>query len=302
MRFHKGEEHPEEDKNFVQQLAKLGDLYVDHAFGAAHRAHASTASIAAYFPGKAAAGFLMQEEIKFLGDTLIHPKRPFCALIGGAKISTKYGVIEALMNKADVVMIGGGMAYTFLIAQGIAIGNSIYEVDFVPKARELLASSGQGKARLLLPKDLVITDLIKQEPLFHVIQASAGIPQGRQGVDIGPDTVQAYAGELRKAATILWNGPVGVFEIPAFAKGTDAIAHVLAQLSATTIVGGGDSIAAVQAAGVADKISHLSTGRRSYFGIYRIRNVAGNRRIIRGCGKISQILIVIKYLNANQLI
>lgn len=260
LRFHRGEEHPDEDKSFVQQLAKLGEIYVNDAFGTAHRAHASTAVITTYFPEKAAAGFLLEKEIKFLGETLINPKRPFCALIGGAKISTKCGVIEALMNKADVVLLAGGMTYTFLIAQGIAIGNSIYEEDFIPKARELLAASGKGKARLVLPKDLVITDLIRQGARFHVIPATAGIPDGRQGVDIGPETIQAYAAELRKAATILWNGPVGVFEVPAFAKGTNAIAHVLAQLPAITIVGGGDSIAAVQAAGVGDNITHLSTG------------------------------------------
>lgn len=260
LRFHEGEEHPDKEPQFVENLAKLGDVYVNDAFGTAHRAHASTALIAKYFPGKAATGFLMENEIKFLGETLLKPKRPFCALIGGAKISTKCGVIEALMKKADVVLIGGGMAYTFLKAQGISIGNSIHEDSFLDKAKELLAASKQGQARLILPIDLVVAAQVKEDSPFHIIEASAGIPQGMEGVDIGPQTVQLFAHELKAAATILWNGPVGVFEIPTFAKGTNAIAHILAEVPAISIVGGGDSIAAVHTAGVSGRISHLSTG------------------------------------------
>lgn len=255
LRFHNGEEYPDKDPNFAAQLAKLGDFYVNDAFGTAHRAHASTAIIAQYFPGKAAAGFLLEKEIKFIGDTLLNPKRPFCALIGGSKISTKSGVIEALLKKADTVMIGGGMAYTFLKAQGIAIGESIHEDDFLPKARELLAAKN-----LMLPKDIVITDEIKEDASIHIVEANKGIPKGFQGVDIGPETVNEFARILRKASTMLWNGPVGVFEMPVFAKGTNAIAHLLPQIKGTTIVGGGDSLAAVQAAGVANSITHLSTG------------------------------------------
>ncbi len=260
LRFHRGEEHPDEDQNFVKQLAKLGDVYVNDAFGTAHRAHASTAAVAGFFQGKSAAGFLLEKEIKFLGETLAHPKRPFCAIIGGSKISTKCGVLEALMQKADVVMIGGGMAYTFLKAQGIAIGNSIHEDDFLDKARELLALSGKGRGRLLLPRDIVIADSIKAGATTRVVNVQAGIPEGYEGVDIGPSTIEYFASELKQAATVLWNGPVGVFEIPTFATGTNAIAHILAQLKAITIVGGGDSIAAVQAAGMADRMTHLSTG------------------------------------------
>ncbi len=261
LRFHRAEEHPEEDENFVRQLASLGDIYVDDAFGTAHRAHASTVSIAKYFPGKAAAGFLMEKEINFLGETLANPKRPFCALLGGSKVSTKCGVIEALMKKADIVLIGGGMTYTFLKAQGIPIGNSIHEDDFLDKARELLVLSGKnGYARLLLPQDIVVADALNENADTRMIKCSQGIPDGYEGVDIGPNTFDLYAAELRKAATVLWNGPVGVFEIPLFAKGTNALAHLMAGLSAITIVGGGDSIAAMQAAGVADKITHLSTG------------------------------------------
>lgn len=260
LRFHHSEEHPDEDEAFVKQLAQLGDLYVNDAFATAHRNHASTAAVARFFPNKAAAGFLLEKEIQFLGETLSHPQRPFCAIIGGSKISTKCGVIASLMSKADLVLIGGGMTYTFLQAQGIAIGDSIHEDSFLTEAKELLKESEEKGGRLMLPKDLVIADKIKEGAKIRVISSKAGIPPGFQGVDIGPETIQKYAVELRKAATILWNGPVGVFEVPAFAKGTNAIAHILAELNAVTVVGGGDSIAAIQAAGVADKMTHLSTG------------------------------------------
>lgn len=260
LRFHRGEEHPDQDEAFVAGLAKLGDLYVNDAFGTAHRNHASTAVIAKFFPGKAAAGFLMEKEIAFLGETLKDPKRPFCAIIGGSKLSTKYGVVEALMKKADVVLVGGGMAYTFLKAQGIPIGNSIHEDEFLEKARQLLEDSGKGRGRLVLPKDIVVAKEIKEGADFKIVESMKGIPDGYEGVDIGPETVAHFASELSDAATVLWNGPLGVFEIPAFARGTNAIAHVLAELKAVTIVGGGDSVAAVQAAGLADKFSHLSTG------------------------------------------
>ena len=260
LRFHMGEEYPEKDPEFVKKLARLGDLYVNDAFGTAHRAHASTALIAKLFPQKSAAGFLMQEEVHYIGDAISHPKRPFYAIIGGAKISTKCGVIEALLKKADAIFIGGGMTYTFLKAQGKPIGDSIHEDSFLEKARTLLESSGKGQGRLFLPTDIVVTQQLKEDAAFKVVKAEDGIPDGFQGVDIGPETIINYSKELKDAATIVWNGPLGVFEMPQFAKGTNAIAHVLGQLKATTIVGGGDSIAAIQAAGVADKITHLSTG------------------------------------------
>ena len=260
LRFHPAEEHPEEDEDFVKQLSSFGDIFVNDAFGTAHRAHASTAAIAKYFKGRSAAGFLMEKEIKFLGDALQNPKRPFYAILGGSKISSKCGVIEALMNKADAIFIGGGMTYTFLKAQGIEVGNSIHEDDFLDKARELLSLSGKGRGRIVLPTDIVVADRVAIGAQMHTVKCVEGIPNGYEGVDIGPDTVEAYAVELRKAATLFWNGPVGVFEIPAFAKGTNAIAHIIAQLSAVTIVGGGDSIAAINAAGVSDNITHLSTG------------------------------------------
>lgn len=260
LRFHQGEEHPDEDPNFAKQLASMGDFYVNDAFGAAHRAHSSITEIAKYFPGKSATGFLLEKEISFLGKALLEPRRPFCAIIGGAKISTKIGVIESLLHKADVLLIGGGMAYTFYKAQGWSIGNSLHEDAFVAKAKDLLKISGNGAARLILPLDNVVADKVEDGAVTKITNASEGIPEGYQGVDIGPKTIQKFTEELKKASTILWNGPLGVFEIKEFAKGTNAIAQVVSELNATTIVGGGDSIAALQQAGLADKISHLSTG------------------------------------------
>lgn len=260
LRFHRGEEHPDEDPSFVESLAKFGDLYVNDAFGTAHRAHASTATICRYFPGKCAAGFLLASEIRFLGEALTHPKRPFCALIGGAKISTKCGVIHALMEKADHVLIGGGMAYTFFKAQGIPIGSSIHEDSFLEQAKDLLKLSEKLGGRLILPKDLVIARQISPPMDISTIDVAQGIPEGCQGVDIGPKTLAHFSQVLGRAATILWNGPVGIFEVPAFAKGTNEIASLLAKSKAVTIVGGGDSLAAVQAAKLADKMTHLSTG------------------------------------------
>lgn len=260
LRFHRGEEHPEEDPQFVKQLAKLGDLYVNDAFGTAHRSHASTAEIAEYFPNKAAAGFLMEKEIEFLGNAVLSPKRPFYALIGGAKISTKIGVLTSLLKKVDVLMIGGGMAYTFFKAQGIAIGDSICEDDLLDKARQVIDESRKCGVKLLLPLDNVIADKLDKDANTQIVDSRNGIPAGFQGVDIGPKTIQQYSEELKKAATILWNGPFGVFEIGKFAKGTKAIADTIANVKATTIVGGGDSIAALQDAGVMDNITHVSTG------------------------------------------
>jgi phosphoglycerate kinase len=259
LRFHPGEEHPDKEPGFVDALASLGDVYVNDAFGTAHRAHASTVGVPKKFPGKSAAGFLMDKEIFWFNKLLKQPHRPFCAMIGGAKISTKCQMIEALIDKADEVLIGGGMTYTFMKAQGIAIGNSIHEDSFLEKARELI-NKHVKTGKLVLPVDIVVADRLDQNAKFHVVPYSQGIPDGYEGVDIGPDTIELFAVHLEKARTVFWNGPFGVFEVPQFAKGTGAIAHVLAQISAETVVGGGDSIAAVQEAGVSGKISHISTG------------------------------------------
>lgn len=260
LRFHKGEEKPEEEPSFVNSLAELGDVYINDAFGTAHRAHASTTLIAQFFPDKAAAGFLLEKEIAYLGATLLNPKRPFCAILGGAKISTKFKVIESLMQKADVLLIGGAMAYTFLKAEDIPVGHSLVENDFLGVARQLMGVSEQSRCRLILPIDLVVAREIDSQAEKRIVKVIEGVPEGFQGVDIGPETIELYAQEIKQATTVFWNGPLGVFECPPFDNGTNAIAKILAESSATSIVGGGDSAAAVEKAGVADRMSHISTG------------------------------------------
>jgi phosphoglycerate kinase len=260
LRFHRGEEKPEEDPAFVRELAKLGDLYINEAFGSAHRAHASTALITEFFPGRAAAGFHLEQEITYLGSALLYPKRPFYAILGGAKISSKFKVIQTLMKQADTLFIGGAMAYTFFKAQNIPIGQSLVEDEFLDAARQLMEASQTSRCRLLLPIDLVVARQIDPQAETRVIKVQEGIPEGFQGVDIGPETIHHYAQELEKAETIFWNGPLGVFECPPFDKGTTAIAKSLADLSAITIIGGGDSVAAVEQAGVAKEMTHISTG------------------------------------------
>lgn len=260
LRFHEGEEHPEKDPSFAKELALLGDAYVNDAFGTAHRAHASTEQIAHYFPDKAAAGFLMEKEISFLGSIFTQPVRPFYALIGGAKISTKLGVLKALISKVDGLLIGGGMAYTFFKAQDIPIGLSIYEKDCVNEAKNVMDLCRKRGIPLLLPIDTVIVPSIEEPSKMQVVESRKGIPLGYEGVDIGPQTIQIFVNLLKQAATVFWNGPLGVFENPLFAVGTQSIAKALGDLKATTIVGGGDSIAALQAAGLAERMSHVSTG------------------------------------------
>lgn len=262
LRFYRAEEHPEEDPLFARKLASMGDIYVNDAFGTAHRAHSSTVEVPRYYSGNAAAGLLMVKEIQFFGEALKNPKRPFYAILGGAKISSKIGVIRALLEKVDVLLIGGGMAYTFFKAQGIPIGNSLHEDAFLQEAKDILEIAKKNHKKLLFPIDNVVADSFSNDANFQTINSEEGIPEGFQGMDIGPKTIKVFSDELQKAATIFWNGPLGVFEFPNFANGTNTIAHTLAKLpkTVTTIVGGGESIAAVQAAGVADKITHISTG------------------------------------------
>jgi phosphoglycerate kinase len=255
--------HPEEeanDENFSKQLAKLADFYVNDAFGTAHRAHASTVGITK-FVKKSAAGLLMEKELEYLGRVLQDPERPFVAILGGAKVSDKIGVIKNLLGKVDVLIIGGGMAYTFLKAQGESIGKSLVEEDKVELARELLQQAKTNKIRFLLPTDHVVADRLEAGATTKIISHGEAIPANMMALDIGPESIEAFSDEVARARTIVWNGPMGVFEIPAFAKGTFKIAEAVADnAGAITIVGGGDSVAAVKAAGVADKITHISTG------------------------------------------
>lgn len=251
-RFYPGEE--KNDPALAAQMAKLGDIYVNDAFGSAHRAHSSTEGVTHYLP--AVGGFLMEKELDYLGTALEHPRRPFVAILGGAKISDKIGVIEALLSKVDVLLIGGGMANTFLKAQGYDVADSLVEESSVDVARGLIARAG---ALLLLPSDVVIADAFDAQANHQVVGVDA-VPTGWRIMDIGPATVERYGNALKPAKTVVWNGPMGVFEFPAFARGTFAIAEALAELDATTIIGGGDSAAAVEQAGLADRMAHISTG------------------------------------------
>jgi len=258
LRFHAEEEA--NDENFSKQLAKLADFYVNDAFGTAHRAHASTVGITK-FVQKSAAGLLMEKELQYLGRALQNPERPFVAILGGAKVSDKIGVIQNLIGKVDVLIIGGGMAYTFLKAQGHAVGKSLVEEDKIQLAKDLLQQAKARNVKFLLPSDHVIAGRIDANALTKTIASSQPIPDNMMALDIGPDTIEQYSEEISKARTIVWNGPMGVFEMPPFAKGTKKIANAVAENpGAVSIVGGGDSVAAVKAAGVADKITHISTG------------------------------------------
>lgn len=260
LRFDPAEEKPSLDPTFAEKLASLGDIYVQDAFATAHRAHSSTATIARYFPEKAAAGLLLQKEIDFFETLMLHPKPPFYVIVGGAKISTKMGVLKSLLQKADGIFIGGGMAFTFFKAQGIPIGSSIHEDDQIPAALEFLKECSEKKVPLWLPVDLMIADGFSNEAASKLISSSEGIPEGWQGMDIGPKTLEEWKKALGSAATIFWNGPLGVFEFPHFAEGTREIAQTLATLKAITVVGGGDSVAAINQMGLSSQFSHLSTG------------------------------------------
>jgi phosphoglycerate kinase len=270
--------HPEEEANdekFSRSLAALGDVYVNDAFGTAHRAHASTVGIT-QFVSKSAAGLLMQKELEYLGKAVTHPEKPFVAIIGGAKVSDKIDVIRNLLTKVDALLIGGAMAYTFLKAQGKKVGKSLVEEDKIDLARELLAEAQRRNVRLLLPTDHVVADKMEASSAPQVVSADAGIPDDRMGLDIGPETITAFSKEIAGAKTIVWNGPMGVFEIAPFAKGTMKIAQAVAANSkSTSIVGGGDSVAAVHQSGVADKITHISTGGGASLEFLEGKNLPG---------------------------
>lgn len=258
LRFHAEEEA--NDPKFAKQLAKLCDFYVNDAFGSAHRAHASTEGIT-HFVEKSAAGLLMEKELEYLGKALSHPQKPFVAILGGAKVSDKIGVIKHLMTRVNTLIIGGGMAYTFLKAQGHEIGKSLLEADKIDLANQILSEAKASGVKFLLPVDHVVADRVAADARIQHIGEGQSIPAEMMALDIGPKSVELFSDEISDARTIVWNGPVGVFEIDAFAKGTKKIALAVADnAAATSIVGGGDSVAAVNAAGVADKITHISTG------------------------------------------
>ena len=251
---------PEEEKNgedFSKELASLADIYVNDAFGTAHRAHASTAGIAAFLP--AVSGFLIEKELKFLGEAVDSPRRPFVAILGGSKVSDKIAVIENLLDKADTVIIGGGMAYTFLKANGCPIGASLCEEDRLELAKDLQKKAQEKGVRFLLPVDSKLGDRFAED-CATAFADSETMPEGWMGLDIGPKTIDLYQKAVKDAGTVLWNGPMGVFEFKAFEDGTRAVAQALAESSAVTVVGGGDSAAAIKKFGLEDRISHVSTG------------------------------------------
>ena len=252
LRFHAEEEA--NDPSFAKQLASVADFYVNDAFGSAHRAHASTEGVAHFLP--AVAGFLMERELNFLGKATAEPTRPYIAILGGAKVSDKIAVIENLLPKVDQLIVGGGMANTFFKAQGHEVGASLVEDDKVKLAKDLLT---RGAKKLLLPVDVVVADAFAADAKHQTVAVDE-VPTGWRILDIGPKSVSKFAAALKKAKTVVWNGPMGVFEFPAFAAGTVAIAKALAKSNATSVIGGGDSAAAVEQAGVADKITHISTG------------------------------------------
>lgn len=256
VRFHKGE--TDNDPGFCRQLAALADLYVNDAFGTAHRAHASTEGVA-HLLSPAVAGFLIEKELRYLGEVIASPVRPFVAVLGGAKVSDKLPAIESLLQKVDALIIGGGMAYTFLKAQGFDLGNSLVEEERLGLAVDLMAQAASRGVALLLPEDHVAAAEFSADA-EHKVCGNDDFPAGWMGLDIGPRTIARFSEVLSKAGTVLWNGPMGVFEFEAFAQGTFAVARVLADSKAISIIGGGDSVAAAKKSGLADKMSHISTG------------------------------------------
>ena len=255
VRFHR--EETDNDPEFAKELASMAELYVSDAFGAVHRAHASTAGVAAYLP--AVAGFLIEKELKFLGNAVTNPERPFVAILGGAKVSDKIGVIDSLLEKVDTLIIGGGMAYTFFKAQGYGVGNSLCELDKLDLANQLMKKAEEKGVKLMLPVDTKIGKEFKPDTESKTVKCTE-IPDEWEGFDIGEESIEMFSQELKTAKTVVCNGPLGLFEFDQFAIGTNAIAKVLSEIDATTIIGGGDSAAAVKKAGLEDKMTHISTG------------------------------------------
>lgn len=255
IRFHPGEE--ENDAGFAQALARMGDIFVNDAFGTTHRAHASTVGVTAYLPS--VAGFLVERELEALGQALGDPAHPFAALVGGAKVSDKMGVLDNILKRLDLLLVGGGMAATFLRVKGYQVGQSLVEVDRIAGAERIMREAGERKVRLLLPQDVIVAESIDDGAAALTAPVDA-IPATSRVVDIGPETIKAFSEELRKCKTVLWNGPMGIYEIPQFASGTRAMADLLAGLKATTIVGGGSTAEAVVEMGLKERMTHVSTG------------------------------------------
>ncbi|MBQ9521486.1 MAG: phosphoglycerate kinase [Oscillospiraceae bacterium] len=254
-RFEKGE--TKNDPELAKAMASMADLFVSDAFGSVHRAHASTAGVADYLP--AVSGFLIQKELQFLGGAISNPKRPLVAILGGSKVSSKIGVINNLLEIADTIIIGGGMSYTFSAAQGGKVGTSLLEKDWLDYSNDMMKKAKEKGVKFLLPVDTVCADNYAPDAKSQVVK-DGEIPDGWMGLDIGPETVKLYCDAVAGAGTVIWNGPMGVFEFPAFAKGTEAVADALSKTSAITVIGGGDSAAAVEQLGYADKMTHISTG------------------------------------------
>ncbi len=255
LRFHN--EETKGDEGFAKQLAELADVYINDAFGTAHRAHASTTIIAKFMAEKMA-GYLLDKEIKFLGDTVANAEKPFVAIVGGAKVSGKLEVLKSLITKVDTILIGGGMAYTFLKAQGHNVGNSLVEEDLVETAKKILVDAEKNGVNFMLPIDNLAADKFADDA--DIMEVGCDIPEGRMALDVGPKTTAAYSAEIASAKTVVWNGPMGCFEMPNFSKGTFGVCQAVADSSAVSIIGGGDSVAAVNQSGLADKMSHISTG------------------------------------------
>ena len=248
-------EETKNEENFSRELASLAEIFVNDAFGTAHRAHCSTVGVTE-FVDESVAGYLVGKELQFLGNAVNNPVRPLVAILGGSKVSSKISVIENLLDKVDKLIIGGGMAYTFMAAKGHEVGDSLLEADYIDYAKDMMAKAGD---KLLLPIDTVVATAFDNDAESKVVD-EGGIEKGWQGLDIGPKTIEMFSKAVQDAKTVVWNGPMGVFEMPNFAKGTNAIAQVLAKIDATTVIGGGDSVAAVNQAGLGDKMSHISTG------------------------------------------
>ena len=250
-------EETKNEDNFSKELASLADVFVDDAFGTAHRAHCSNVGVTKYID-TVACGYLIKKEIDFLGNAVNNPVRPLVAILGGSKVSSKISVINNLLEKVDTLIIGGGMAYTFMAAKGLGVGDSLLESDYIDYAKEMMEKAAAKGVKLLIPVDTVVANEFSNDAESKVVEN--GIEDGWQGLDIGPKTIALFSDAVKSAKTVVWNGPMGVFEMPNFAKGTNAIAKVLSEIDATTIIGGGDSVAAVNQAGLGDKMSHISTG------------------------------------------